>query len=175
MKEFKHLMLDIETLGTKSNSVVLNITAVAFDIETGDTGATFNQNISIESSLLAGLKVDAGTLKFWLQQDKEALKHSLVEPQTLTDVLYEFSAFCNKNYQVWGRSPRFDWGLVQNLYNNQNLEIPWDFRKERDVRTLEALRPEIKANTTREGLEHTGIGDCIHQIKYCVAIWNDLK
>ena len=35
---FSHLMLDLETMGTKSNSAIISIGAVEFDILTGKTG-----------------------------------------------------------------------------------------------------------------------------------------
>jgi len=37
-KKMDNIMVDIETLGNKSNSVILSIAAVYFDLQTGKTG-----------------------------------------------------------------------------------------------------------------------------------------
>lgn len=54
-------------------------------------------------------------------------------------------------------------------------DIPWDFRKERDVRTLVSFPPEIKENFPSVGVHHNGIDDCKFQIGYCVEIWRKLN
>lgn len=172
----EHLMLDIETLGNKGKSVILSIGAVEFDLETGITGKEFHKHISIESCLEDGLQIDADTLMWWFGQDKKA-KDKIVnsEKAHLTTVLYAFEDFViNKGYQVWGNSARFDCGELQNAYNVVNGEIPWDFRKERDVRTLVSFAPEVKKNFKFEGVPHDALDDCKHQIGYCVEIWNKI-
>ena len=61
-----------------------------------------------------------------------------------TEVLTDFTGFCSYDYEIWGNSPRFDLGILQDAYRALNMKIPWDFRKERDVRTLVSFIPEIK-------------------------------
>lgn len=46
-----HVMLDIETLGNQSNSVITSLGAVEFNLETGETGREFWQNIDVQSCL----------------------------------------------------------------------------------------------------------------------------
>ena len=48
---FSHLMLDLETMGTKSNSAIISIGAVEFDILTGKTGREFYRNVSLQSCI----------------------------------------------------------------------------------------------------------------------------
>lgn len=169
-----NLMLDIESLGSTSNSVILSIGAVEFDINTGETGRTFYETIDLEDCLRLGLKVSAGTIKWWLQQSESArseiYKHS---GAPLNEVLQKFSEFCsNKKYIVWGNSARFDCGILQDSYNLLGLDIPWDFRDERCLRTLVQFAPEVKRNLKFKGTKHNAIDDCMFQIEYCSKIWN---
>lgn len=176
-------MCDLETLGNHPGSVITTIGAVAFDIITGTILDRFSTHISIDDSLQLGLKMNASTVLWWLEQD-EAARKILTEGQKTAQILYsalaQFSTFVNKyggkDAYLWGRSPRFDLGLLHDAYRVCGInDIPWDFRKELDVRTMEWLRPQIKKDTIRTGTAHDAIADCEHQIKYVCEIWKDLN
>jgi hypothetical protein len=169
-------MLDIETMGSESYSAIVSIAAVEFDIETGETGSVFVEKISLDSCLKAGLTVNGDTIMWWMSQSDEA-REALIEghPSELEDTLEWFGAFVSKGYYIWGNSARFDCGILQNAYNKIGKKIPWDFRKERCVRTLVSFNPELKASIERDGVAHDALDDCLYQIKYCTAIWNSLE
>jgi hypothetical protein len=169
---FQHLMLDIETMGNESFSSILSIGAVEFDIETGKTGKEFYVNVDLQSCMDLGLIVNASTIMWWMQQNEQARK-DLVKKNALSiqKALLEFLEFCNKDYEIWGNSARFDCGILQNAYNKAGIPIPWDFRKERCVRTLVSFAPEIKYNYNSIGTAHNAIDDCKFQIGYCSEIW----
>lgn len=180
---FGHIMVDIETMGNKSNSAIVSIAAVEFNLETGKTGkmSPFYQKISLQSCLDAGLKVNADTVLWWMKQNETARleladnKNTYFLAQGLQN-LSEYLRACNiTESQIWGNSARFDLGLLSDAYNIVNLPIPWLFRNERCVRTLVSFNPSIKDSYSFEGVVHNPIDDCLHQIKYCSAIWTFLK
>lgn len=185
-----HLMLDLETLGQEPGSVILTISAVQFDIKTGQTGLVFHDSINLESSLRFGLKIDPDTFKWWLGRSEEsrtALNNDLDKGSDIRDVLCDFSAFLSslphaslrqlypkQDIIIWGRGPCFDMGLLTYAYKAINTNCPWNFRNERCVRTYESIRPDIKAETDKEerGTLHNGVDDAKHQIKYITRIHN---
>ena len=170
----KHLMLDIETMGNGSYAAVTSIAAVEFDLETGKTGREFHKRISLQSSLDMGLKVTASTLLWWLDQTKEAQKE-LHGVDDLFDTLVEFNIWVgDKEYQVWGNGASFDCSILRDAFEICELEAPWKFFNERDVRTLSSLIPDIKKGMKFEGEPHNPIDDCKHQIKYCNEIYMQL-
>ncbi len=171
----KNVMIDLETMGNRSNSVVVSLAAVEFDLETGETGREFYKNISIESCLEAGLKIDASTLKWWFEQSKEAQTNLFINPEPLSVVLVEFVNWLQPDSIVWGNSARFDLGLLQNAYNSLNFNIPWNFWDERCVRTLLSFYPNAKKEVTFDGTAHNALHDCHYQIKYCSLVYNKLK
>lgn len=123
-----------------------------------------------------GLTIDGNTIMWWLQQTPDAKKDLKgLYPLDLYSALKQFSKFCNDRYQIWGNSARFDLGILENAYQTVGLPIPWDFRKERCLRTLVSFNPQIKKETIFEGTPHVAIDDCYHQISYCVKIWKSLK
>lgn len=176
MTEYKHLMVDIETMGNKSYSSIISIGAVEFNIEDASTGKEFYKRISLESCEQIGLKTDVSTILWWMQQNEQARAEFVdtTNQENIGLVLLEFDKFCNMDYQIWGNSARFDLGLLQNAYNIHGVEIPWNFRNERCVRTLVSFKPEIKDNFVYNGVEHNALADCYKQIGYCSEIWNNL-
>lgn len=170
-------MVDIETLGTKPGAIILAIGAVEFDIETGKTGREFYANIDLQTSINYGFELDTNTLKWWMNQSNEARSHLFVDEISLGDALLSFgNMFNGTDYFVWGNSNRFDLGLLEEAHNKAGFLIPWDYRKERDVRTLVSLRPNIKENYIhKDGVDHSALSDCYKQIGYCSEIWKDIN
>jgi len=173
---FPHLMLDIETMGNESFSSIVSIGAVEFDIETGKTGKEFYVNVDLQSCIDLGLILNASTVMWWMKQNEQARK-DLTEGTNLPikKALLDFLDFCSNDYEIWGNSARFDCGILQNAYNKAGIQIPWDFRKERCVRTLVSFNPEIKKNFQSVGTAHNAIDDCKFQIGYCTKIWRSLN
>jgi len=58
-----NLMIDLETMGTGPNSLVIAIGAVFFEPETGELGEEFYINIDWQSGIDAGLEMNADTVR----------------------------------------------------------------------------------------------------------------
>ena len=69
----KHVMVDIETLGTACDAPILSIGAVAFDIESGEISSKFYRAVDPSSALERG-RADGGTLRWWMGQSDSARK-----------------------------------------------------------------------------------------------------
>jgi hypothetical protein len=171
----KHVMIDIETMGNMSNSAIVSVGAVRFDLKTGEIGEKFYMNVDLQSCLDAGLVINADTLMWWLNQSEAARKKIIEKGHSLNRVLVSLSAFVTKDDEVWGNSARFDLGILSDAFNKKGLPIPWDFRKERCVRTLVSFAPFIKDAEKNTGVAHDALADCIFQINYCSKIFNKLK
>ncbi len=177
--EYTDVMLDLETLGNKSNSAILSIGAVEFNLETGETGREFYITVDLQSCLDVGLKVNGSTFYWWLQQNNAARNLVCKSGFDIQTALVKFNKWmegCVEKVRVWGNGARFDIGLIEDAYVACGYQdMPWYFRSERDVRTLAAFAPEIKANYPNSGTKHYPIDDCKHQIGYCHETWVKLK
>lgn len=172
---YKSIMLDLETMGNHSFSSIISIGAVEFNMETGSTGREFYRTVDLQSCLDIGLVINADTVMWWLQQNEKArMDLVLAQKVSISHALLDFSHFCNNDFEIWGNSARFDLGLLQNAYNKAMLPICWDFRKERDVRTLVSLNPQIKMGYKYSGTSHNALQDCYNQIAYCSQTWTSL-
>lgn len=174
-------MLDIETLGKKTNSVILSIGACYFDPDTGDIGSTLSVSVDAESCVASGLSMDPSTVIWWLSQEADA-QQKIVDGQNssvpIGGALAKLSEFIDGNAQVWGNGATFDNSIVKNAYEKMHMDAPWKFWNDRDVRTIVELGYQIGFNPKRdmpfEGVRHDALDDAIHQAKYVSAIWQKL-
>lgn len=91
-------MIDLETLGTASNSVILQIGACHFDLGPGDEPHdTFERTVTIDSCLRAGLIVNGSTVEWWLHQSETA-RHSVTEPNAVGIPTKHFPARSASSY-----------------------------------------------------------------------------
>lgn len=164
-----HIMVDIETLGNKSSSAIVSISMVRFNPRTCNYINEFDCKCDIDTIPFADLHIDGSTVKWWLQQSEKARESFTSGKAKYFSMLLAATRYLQKNKDcyVWGNSARFDLGILQDsLYKYISKELPWDFRKELDVRTIVVLDPEVKFNHKFFGVYHDGIDDCKNQIKY---------
>ena len=169
-------MLDIETMSTAQDAVIVSIGAVRFDMATGEVDGSTYIKVDKQSCINYGLRVDSSTVDWWFKQNKEAQEQFLTTEDRipLYDALLKLSWFINRQDYVWGNGINFDCAILRNAYKVCEIPLPWDHFKERDVRTLVHFKPEIKDSLKFEGAKHHPIADCLHQIKYCNKIYSKL-
>lgn len=135
----RHLMLDLETFGTSPGCVILSLGAVEFNLK-GISGE-FHAHIEVDSSVDAGLHVDARTALWWLEQSKEA-QNTLLQADTfpLADVLSAFSdTFEFKDLKVWANGADFDFPILKAAYEAVKQPVPWMYYNQMDFRTLKNM------------------------------------
>lgn len=178
-KKYEHLMIDLETLGTLSDSVILSIGAIPFDIQTGEMGKEIDFFPNVEHQL-DHRKVTWGSIKFWLSQNSDAIK-AITEVQRsilLGTCLYLFAEFCKdhltENFKIWGNG--FDVSLLNHAYAQYNIETPWSYKNIFDCRTIVWLS---KISTSKyienTDLKHDAISDCKYQIRFVSDAFKVLK
>jgi len=67
-----HIMIDLETMGTRPDAPIIAIGAVSFDVDTDWVWRTFYVNIDLQSAVSAGAKIDPSTVMWWMKQSDEA-------------------------------------------------------------------------------------------------------
>lgn len=184
------IMTDIETLGTKSHSTVFQVSAIAFNIFTGDTLSQFNEIIDIETEELV---CDGSTLKWWLNTDKELLDALLNNKNSIgKNGKYVFSNFNEwiltrtnnvKDIYLWGNGIKFDNVMIDSQMSKYGIKYPIFYRNDRDVRTLLELA-SLKSGYTEEEIKqfvtddnetkHDALDDCRYQIRLCHWCFNNL-
>ena len=163
------VMLDIETFGTDSNAVIVSISAVRFNIETGELGDEFEIGLDVQQQVDEKAVIDGSTIMWWLSQSDSA-RHELVKlkSRSIKIVVKKLNAFLSeeKVKGLWGNGATFDNVLVRNLFKRHGHELVVPFWADRCVRTFVDIMDINKGDFTFDGVPHNGLDDCKHQIKY---------
>ena len=192
-ERFGDIMVDLETLGTRQDTIVLEISAVEFNRYTGEIGEVFDAKLDIDDQLSYRRSLSRETLQWWFKQDEAAIKNVFddvggIKFETST-ALFEFSNFvercdnkCNSDsdrrvVKLWGNGSIFDLGILQNMYETCifKVKLPWKFWAVNDVRTIVDLNPDVKKNCEFDGTPHCAVDDCKHEIKYLVETLKTIK
>lgn len=190
-EKYGNVMIDLETLSTHKNAAIIEIGAVEFNKETGETGEMFNVIIKPSDWCKNGRHVDGETIQWWLSQSDEARKRFTEISEDITvmkleDALHQLRYFimgCDnlddrskEHVVVWGNGSTFDISILEDAYEYFGIELPWKYWSVNDVRTIVDLNPSVKKNCKFDGgVKHSAVADCLHQIKYTVETIKDLK
>ena len=170
-------MLDLETMGTGHLAPIVSIGAVKFDLKTGLTDGELYRNISLKDCMKSGMKPDAGTIEWWLNQSQDARKHLFdPEPVSLEDALSELFDFAKGCY-VWGNGATFDNRLINEAYNLIGQKPSWKYSQDMDVRTLVRMGKMNgidHRDVVMDGVKHDALDDAKHQVAYCHYVYDKL-
>ncbi len=172
----KHVMVDMETLGTVSDAVILSIGAVRFDLDSDEIDdAGFYASVSIESNLALGRRIQEDTLVWWLKQPSAAQQVFHEPKQTLTSALAEFADWMPPDAMLWSNGADFDNAMLAHAYVQQSMERPWLFWNSRCVRTYKGLPGAKNVSVPRIGTHHNALHDALYQAQLVQAIHKTLK
>lgn len=183
------IMLDLETLGVSTNTMILTIAAVTFDSnnkETESNGQVFYARVDIDSYKKYGsnFTLDASTLFWWINKAPQAAKNEAfcdIDRKSIETVMKAFSDWCshNKVTKIWSNGASFDIPIVSYTMNLLNIEIPWKFWDIRDTRTLYDLAniklKDVKYNNVNNLPDHHALGDCYKQLEGVKQSYKKLK
>jgi DNA polymerase III epsilon subunit-like protein len=165
----KHVMLDLETFSTAPDAAIVQVGAVIFDnfpVETTLAGrGTFERTIALQSSILAGGRMDADTVEWWRHPDRTKPRISVESgAERVGVVLSAFSDWFPEDAYLWSHGAAFDVPVLAHAYRMLGLREPWDHRRVRDTRTLFALAAELAGwEKPRRETAHTALADAVAQ------------
>lgn len=175
-QEMLDVMIDLETLGKRGNSVILSIGAVKFN---GDgLGDEFYMVVDPQSCIAAGLEMDVSTIMWWMKQSDEARAAFEREGARLPSVLTAFSRFIQDggnagDTRVWGNGASFDNPILGNAYHKCGMEQPWKFWNDRCYRTVKSQFPD--SPMPRTGTHHNALDDAKSQAQHLISFGLELS
>lgn len=181
------IMVDIESLGKNDDSTIFQISAISFNIETGEHIDTFNRIANIG---IGDINVEGSTLLWWVKNNSELFKELLLSGEFATkDLLIDFQGWLRKiqlksnkkDVYLWGNGILFDNRIIKSQLESMGRSYPIFYRNDRDVRTILELA-SIKSGLTEEELKdkyfdseltsHNALNDVINQINLVTACYN---
>ena len=165
------IVIDIETLGTGADCVIVSIGAAIFNRADapGVILDSFDVKLDIENQ--PGRHIDPGTMLWWMKKSmneaRKAAFSSMVPRVRLGLALKQLDDFIkfHKPNEAWGCSPSFDMVILQDAYKQHKQPFPVPFWKWSCIRTIESF---FYGKNTRkpdgenwlDGTAHDALDDC---------------
>lgn len=183
------IVIDIETMGTGIDCVIVSIGALIFNRgdEPGTFKSTFDIKLDIENQ--PGRIVDPGTVLWWMGRGMQVAREAAFSTSTtrvrLGLGLKQLDDFIKEHNpdECWGCSPSFDMMILQHAYRQHKVEFPIPFWKWSCIRTVESFfygkntRKPAKENWL-EGTAHDALDDCKMEalvIQKCYSAATNIK
>lgn len=161
------IMIDIESLDTSPNCVILTIGAVRFDprgmgiVERLELRPTIDEQTEKFNRV-----INEDTLRWWGEQSPEALDEAMGDRDRVSfhDCMEALYKFCWNRRAVWSNGASFDIVAMESAWRNFGMRIPWPYYTVRDTRTLyEIAGVSLKDKKYGTSTTHKAVEDAEHQ------------
>lgn len=201
----RNIMIDIEGLGESPDGVILSIGAVDFELNGATSpvlpdvcivpdkrddviashkhvfgiepviAPSFFCNISIDSSMRAGLKVDGRTIRWWMggehdspdQTARDALWQQPIYP--IREALNALQQYLEgKDVWVWANPISYDLTMIASSYQALGRKAPWRRSKEIDCKSY---AQGFVYRAKKYGIEHHPAWDAAVQATWMRGVY----
>lgn len=167
MAKLDHICVDIETLSTQTNAVIVSVAAVKFNL-VSDEQETFSVNINPFGSKALGLHICKETIDWWKEQKPNAAKAWQTSQIGLEKALTKFNEFCGQSNSThyWSLGTDFDFPILKSSFQAVDMKEPWKYYNLHDMRTAYYLAGLDTRTLDRIGVYHNSVDDCLTQISW---------
>lgn len=173
-----HFMLDLETLGTQADAVILSIGVIAFDpLGEVNPDEAIQINVDIDPQVQhLNRHVSQDTLRWWSTQPHETFQSCLHQPCspftacTRLDKYMDDAERDPKNRIVWGNGSAFDNAIMAHFFRQFSVDLPWMFWNDRCFRTFKELFDPHRELQPVNNVPHNAMEDAIAQARWMCNI-----
>ena len=170
-----NIALDLETLSTREDAAIIQIGCCIpyFDRKYVPiaAGYEFETTISYEEALSSEFHKDNETMEWWEKQNPLTRKMVFSGQNSYLDALTEFVEWISlvrlggADVAIWGNGSDFDNRLLTYTLDSCGMHRVWNFRNNRDLRTLKALFPLETTEDPIAERKHTALGDARYEAR----------
>lgn len=154
-------MIDIETLGTMPNSVIMSVGGVKFDpFTSAEPFDGKHWKLDVDAQTSKGRLVDDNTLQWWAKQDSNIRDRAFGDEGRIAvePFMKEINAWLTGCETIWCQGPQFDMVILENFFDNFGHHKNWFYWQISDCRTLFKLMPRDPRKDIQEDL-HNALED----------------
>lgn len=174
------VMVDLETLGTGTDCVVVSLGACTMDFKTQKIESTFYMILEIQDQLDKGRIIQADTLKWWFRQENAAQKVFHEKAKSPENVLNTFAGWLkavspnSKELKVWGNGATFDISIMESMFKTYNIKTPWPYSGVMDLRTFRRFIANNE-KVPNLGTKHNAVDDAIAQAEFVLKFFKPIE
>lgn len=166
----RHLMIDLETMSSRPNAVVVSIGLTAFD-KTAVEPTGLRVVVNREEQKRMGRHEDPDTMAWWAKQTPEARAVFDEKQIPVTEATFKVQQYVTsytdgpRHVEPWGNGADFDLPIITGLFADFGVPVPWKFYNHRCFRTLKHLLP-VRYKIATEELKNPLKHDCLADARW---------
>lgn len=181
-----NLMIDFETMGNTTDTIVVSLGACLFNNEGIHKKALWYYDLYEQQK--AGRTWTASTLAWWMKQDADARSvfyDSKTERLPMKKFFEVFEKWLDEGLEehlegrdelkVWGNGESFDVSILKDLYLKHHPKgehaVPWKFWNGCCFRMFNRMT-KVKEKMKMKGAAHNALDDAIYQAECVIAVMN---
>ena len=171
-----NIVVDIETLATSPDAVILSIGAAAVDLKDMEVIDNFYLTIRTKEQLAMGRVEDKRTREWWDKQAGNIKEETWAEEWLLKDALVQlrlwmkFTKGVDGAISVWGNGAAFDNTILAHAYNMCDVPMAWHYRYDRCFRTVKAMFPEVVHRPQDPATKHHALHDAVYEAQCLIRV-----
>lgn len=157
--KYHDIVIDIETTSAKTSANVLEVGI--------HTSSGYSQNFVLDRQASIGRTTDADTMAWWatipetlaaIQATPESERISVLSLwERINDLLAS-----DPEYRIWAWHPHFDIAILEHLFSQHMLAIPWKHNRVYDIFTPAKL---LGFSSPKHAQAHRGLGDAMAECR----------
>lgn len=176
------VMVDLETLDTGPDSVILSIGACVVDWHGEKPTKPFYQACDSTNQMDNWGRTESESTKLWWGSQPEEARRVFTDPDMvdLEQGLLEFRRYLGslapwKQLRVWGNGCSFDNVILTRAYMAIDVSTPWPFWGDRCFRTIKSELAHVMVEPERAGTHHNALDDALHQAQWLMTASSTLR
>jgi len=172
-----HGMIDLETLDTRPSCTVLSLGAVKFNpLDSTEPHSELYFKICVDDQDRLGRTTSNSTIEWWSKQDPKAMEEAFDQTGAITveDAMRQLTKWMVGVDTLWGHGYGFDITIIEDMYRNIGMPIPWNFWIVKDSRTLFGCCEKDPRKVLKQENLHNALADAYFQAKGVQYAYNEL-
>ena len=187
-KKLINIALDLETLSLREDAAIIQIGACIPKFDRihlpVSVNHEFEATIKYEEALHSEFHKDNETMEWWEKQDAHTRAYVFSGQESYDEAFEHFVYWISSikadgaDVAIWGNGSDFDNRLLHYSLSSFGYNDTWNFRNNRDLRTLKQLFPvEVPLGlqsiyTENSETKHTALGDARYEARLIDQITN---
>ena len=171
-----HGMIDLETLDTRPSCTVLSLGAVKFNpLNDSEPYDELYFKIDVDDQDRLGRTTSDATVEWWSKQDPKIMEEAFDQTGAISveEALKRLNKWFVGVDTIWGHGYGFDITIVEDMYRNVGLPIPYNFWQVKDSRTLFGCCKVDPRKAMQTDL-HNALADAYYQAKSVQVAYKEL-
>jgi len=179
MKLDRDIMIDLETLATTPDSVVLTIAGIRFNHSKDYKNIRNPYDMDffycrVNTDDQTQRYIDPDTLAWWAKQDEDIKAEAFDTDNrlSLNDAMTAFNYWARGGDRYWANGSAFDFPILESCNANLGNANPWRYWQVMDARTIFKI---VSNHYVPTQSKHHALFDCLNQIQRLTDCLSRLK